>query len=253
MRYFGEYKLKDNTKACYVVEAPNKELATKFITRISQNVLSSYMNGKFVVNSGAQISLDKWSDNTRMVNSVAIRNYWIFGTVCGVPFSAECGAAGEKTAFNNLSNGNKMNLNTGDLIVIYDMAQQGKKKSSLIEAERAIANSQRLDSLLKQGKEAARNTPGIGTVAEDLFLSIEMVRDWKRKIYKDVPMRTVIAIVATIVYLVSPIDVIPDVVPGIGVVDDIAVVGFCVKAVHDDIRKYEQWKKEQDSIEICMD
>lgn len=252
MRYIAEYKLKDNTKAYYVVEASNKELATKFITRISSNVLNSYLDGKFVVQASMMISMEKWSENTRIVTSAAIRNYWIFGTICGSPFSAETGAAGAKTALNSLFVSSQMKMNTGDLIVIYDTNQYGMKKSAMLEAEKAIRNSQRLDKILTQGREAARNTPGIGIVAEDLFLGIEMIRDWKRKIYKDVPMRTVIALIATIIYLVSPVDIIPDVVPGLGVVDDAAVVGLCIKAVHDDIRKYEHWKSEQSSVRIDM-
>ena len=47
-----------------------------------------------------------------------------------------------------------------------------------------------------------------------------------------------IAVVAALLYVISPIDMIPDAVPGVGYEDDAMVVAFCKKLFHEDLDKY---------------
>ena len=51
-----------------------------------------------------------------------------------------------------------------------------------------------------------------------------------------------VGIVVSLVYFLTPIDLIPDAVPGIGQLDDAAVILFAVKAAHNDIADYKKWK-----------
>ena len=48
-----------------------------------------------------------------------------------------------------------------------------------------------------------------------------------------------------VLYFLSPVDLIPDFLPGIGQVDDITVLGFAVKATYEDLRKYDNWRKKK--------
>ena len=52
---------------------------------------------------------------------------------------------------------------------------------------------------------------------------------------------------ASLLYFVSPVDLIPD-VPGIGQVDDVAVIGFALKIAHDDLLQYEEWRKKNKTV-----
>lgn len=73
---------------------------------------------------------------------------------------------------------------------------------------------------------------------------ISMVRDVATKKYK-VPLRTLVLAAGGIAYLVSPIDVVPDVIPG-GLVDDALVISIVVKSCYADIAEYKKWKDVQD-------
>jgi uncharacterized membrane protein YkvA (DUF1232 family) len=52
-----------------------------------------------------------------------------------------------------------------------------------------------------------------------------------------------------ILYLVSPLDVIPDFLPG-GFSDDAAVIGFIIRKLRNEVVAFEAWEREQRSGEV---
>jgi uncharacterized membrane protein YkvA (DUF1232 family) len=57
-----------------------------------------------------------------------------------------------------------------------------------------------------------------------------------------VPKKTVFVITFALLYLISPIDIVPDVIPLIGFVDDVAVLAFAYSLIKDDLENYRAWK-----------
>jgi len=85
----------------------------------------------------------------------------------------------------------------------------------------------------------------LGRFIEDAKLLIALVKDyWSRK-YREIPYGTVAAIVFTLIYVFNPLDLVPDVLPIIGEVDDAAVVAACLMLVKRDLYKYREWKQNQ--------
>ncbi len=76
-----------------------------------------------------------------------------------------------------------------------------------------------------------------------------MIKDFFTKKYKEVPGGTIAAILGTLLYIFSPIDVIPDFIPVAGLIDDAAVVALCLKLVSMDIDKYKAWKENASKLE----
>ena len=76
----------------------------------------------------------------------------------------------------------------------------------------------------------------------DIRLLLAMVRDYYTGAYRDIPVKSIAAIAFTLLYVLNPIDLIPDFIPGIGQLDDAAVVALCLKMIHDDIEKYKDTK-----------
>jgi uncharacterized membrane protein YkvA (DUF1232 family) len=79
---------------------------------------------------------------------------------------------------------------------------------------------------------------------EDLKLFVSLIRDYRSGAYKKFPFLSVAGILFTLIYIISPIDLIPDYIIGIGQIDDAAVVGFCLYLLRKDVRKYKEWLKE---------
>lgn len=58
------------------------------------------------------------------------------------------------------------------------------------------------------------------------------------------PSSTTIAlIIGTLLYVISPIDMIPDALPAIGFLDDAAIIAATVEKIKVEIEKYKEWKK----------
>ncbi len=77
----------------------------------------------------------------------------------------------------------------------------------------------------------------------DIKLFFSLIRDYVNGSYREVPWYSIAAIVAALLYVLSPIDLIPDFIPVIGYVDDALVVAACLKMVQTDLDDYRTWKE----------
>jgi uncharacterized membrane protein YkvA (DUF1232 family) len=63
-----------------------------------------------------------------------------------------------------------------------------------------------------------------------------------------VPKKTVIVGIFALLYLINPIDIVPDFIPLMGFADDIAALAFAASFIKDDLNKYRVWKNDRDYI-----
>ena len=64
--------------------------------------------------------------------------------------------------------------------------------------------------------------------------------------YREVSGKNLALAGLAIMYLVSPLDVLPDFLPG-GFFDDAAVIGFVVKKIRNELVSFEIWEQSQGS------
>lgn len=76
----------------------------------------------------------------------------------------------------------------------------------------------------------------------DVPVLISLVKAYVDKEYTEIPTGMIVAIVGALIYVLSPIDLIPDFISGFGYVDDAAVVLWAVNLVHEDLDDYKEWK-----------
>lgn len=74
-------------------------------------------------------------------------------------------------------------------------------------------------------------------------LLLSMVKDYVTGAYREVPYWAIGAAALALVYVLSPIDAIPDILPGIGFLDDATVLAFCLKLIESELSRYKEWKK----------
>ena len=80
---------------------------------------------------------------------------------------------------------------------------------------------------------------------EDGQLLIAIVKDYWSRAYRQVPYGVIASIVFTLIYVLNPFDLVPDMLPLIGQLDDVAVMGACLMLVEQDLHKYKDWKQGQ--------
>jgi uncharacterized membrane protein YkvA (DUF1232 family) len=61
--------------------------------------------------------------------------------------------------------------------------------------------------------------------------------------YRAVPPKVLIKIIAALLYFINPLDLIPDAIAGIGLVDDLAVLTWVYRSVQDELDKFISWEK----------
>lgn len=108
-------------------------------------------------------------------------------------------------------------------------------------AERLLSRG-RLPALLFA---VARKGPRIGRLREDVKLLQSLCLAWWRGEYRAISPKALVTIVAGLLYFVSPIDAIPDWLLGVGFLDDIAVLGWVLKTVADELARFKAWRDSQ--------
>lgn len=93
-----------------------------------------------------------------------------------------------------------------------------------------------------------------GPLKEDVKTLLRMLLDYKNGHYTDLPWKTVSAIAFSLLYILNPLDLVPDFIPFLGYLDDITIVNFALKFIGDDIVNYREWAKSQSkTTELTID
>ncbi len=98
-------------------------------------------------------------------------------------------------------------------------------------------------------KQKIVNNAPLKRFIKDVSLLFSMIKDYWNGCYPRVPWWVIAAIVFTLLYVLSPIDLIPDFIPVIGLLDDAAVLGLCLVLIENDIQTYQEWKNLQEGTE----
>lgn len=78
-----------------------------------------------------------------------------------------------------------------------------------------------------------------------------MLKDYRKGIYTQVPWFTIATIAFAFLYILNPLDIVPDFIPGLGYIDDFAVLTFGLRFIESDLHKYLDWKLERADIETA--
>lgn len=114
------------------------------------------------------------------------------------------------------------------------------------EATRILEDEKKVNQLLEKAKKIIKeikNVPVIGGLVDDLMTLFDLIGDYAKGNYRKIPLRVIISAVAGVIYLVSPIDIVPDFIPVVGWLDDAAVVTLILNAgLALELRKYKMCK-----------
>ncbi len=81
------------------------------------------------------------------------------------------------------------------------------------------------------------------SVKEKFFVLGRLIKAYALGQYRDVPWKTILLIVAAVIYFVNPLDLVPDIVPLTGLTDDFAVLLWVYNSVSNEIEKFLAWEK----------
>lgn len=116
--------------------------------------------------------------------------------------------------------------------------EQAEKVSNK-DLEKVLAKEEKIENKFRNNESMS----GYLAKAKSMF---GLIRDYWNGNYRRVPWKTIAAVAGALLYVLMPLDLIPDFIPVAGFLDDAGVIAACLALVSDDLVEYEKWKLHQD-------
>ncbi len=127
-----------------------------------------------------------------------------------------------------------------------DYVEQGAASIHEDDIHKAAENSKKIDEKVKKSKSLRQ-------FLIDLKLMGSLVKDYSNGTYKKIPYKAIAVIVFTLLYVLNVVDLVPDFIPGLGLIDDVSVIAFSLKIVSSELEKYKNWKSTANSVSTEVD
>jgi len=129
-------------------------------------------------------------------------------------------------------------LSDGEKSRLTGLFDEGRSEMSTEEARLAASRAgDKLRTLEKKGIPSA-----LQDIWKEVRLLYDMVSDAVRGKYP-LPLRSLGAAAFTLIYFVNPFDIVPDLIPLVGYIDDAFVVTLCLQFLRADLDDYASWIK----------
>ncbi len=90
--------------------------------------------------------------------------------------------------------------------------------------------------------EGVHATDALKEIWGTLMAFVRLLRAYVRGDYRNVPSKSLVLIIAAVLYFVMPIDVIPDFIFGLGYMDDAAVLAWVFSMVRKVVDDFTAWE-----------
>lgn len=82
-------------------------------------------------------------------------------------------------------------------------------------------------------------------VKEKFFVLGRLAKAYALGRYREVPWRAMLILLAAVIYFLNPLDLIPDLIPVLGLTDDFAVLLWVYNAIGAEVDKFLAWESSQ--------
>ena len=121
---------------------------------------------------------------------------------------------------------------------------EGEFAQAVKSARAYLADPQRLESLFVDAAQEAATMPKEPFAETWPYFQtmLRLVRAYARGSYRGISDSTLVVIIAAIIYVVNPLDVIPDALPALGYLDDATVIALAVRRSRQALEDFMIWE-----------
>lgn len=129
-----------------------------------------------------------------------------------------------------------------------DWPLQARLESEFLEAVNSaktyVKNPERLRDLATEVAHKAVSLPQETFKGTLVYLQamLRLIRAYYRGQYRAVPVATLLIVIAALIYLVNPLDLIPDWIPGLGLLDDAFILALVVRRTREALDAFIEWE-----------
>ncbi len=131
------------------------------------------------------------------------------------------------------------NPNTGRMAGFFQKAMK--------RARQTAGDPQKLQELLITAKDKILKLRSENREFDQFMLklgtAVRMLKAYKNKDYVEVPWKSILMLTAGLVYFVMPLDLIPDFIPALGLLDDASLMVWIFATLRKDIEAFEAWEQ----------
>jgi len=138
---------------------------------------------------------------------------------------------------------NQATANTGFSVPIFtdrNARRQLDRESNKVhqtDLGNLLENRKKIEEKVRSGK--------LNRFSTDIKQLFSMLGDYWSGRYRTIPWKSVAAVAGALIYVLNPLDLIPDMIFGFGLIDDAGVVALCLRMVASDLHRYIAWKETQ--------
>jgi uncharacterized membrane protein YkvA (DUF1232 family) len=112
------------------------------------------------------------------------------------------------------------------------------------DAKSYVNDPPRLRALFEEASKQATSLPKSSFKDTWPYLQtmLRLIRAHYRGDYRLAPETTLVVIIAAIIYIVSPLDVIPDAIPAIGFLDDATILALALQRTRQELDDFMIWE-----------
>ena len=119
-------------------------------------------------------------------------------------------------------------------------------------ARRLMAAGRLPTLLFAVARKGAGEGNRLGKLKDDLKLLQALCLAYWRGEYRAISPRAILSVVAGLMYFLSPLDAIPDWIPGLGMLDDIAVLAWVMKSLNVELDAFRAWRAKQSPEKLAV-
>lgn len=127
---------------------------------------------------------------------------------------------------------------------------QANKNPSFEQAKTSakgyLNNPRKLSQLLQQAQQTAdkQHQGPLRQVWTGLLSTFRLLSAYASGRYTNIPWDSLVLLVASVLYLVLPVDLVPDFIPALGYLDDAALLAWALAAVKTDLENFAAWESQ---------
>lgn len=112
------------------------------------------------------------------------------------------------------------------------------------KAEEYAKDPEKLSGLIDEASKKANGKKGsLDAIWAQLTACFRLIKAYAKGTYREIPWPSLVMLVASVIYFVMPIDLIPDFIVGLGLLDDAVLLSWTVKTFGSDIDAFVEWEK----------
>ncbi len=99
---------------------------------------------------------------------------------------------------------------------------------------------------LKKLKKYDEAEDFVADIVAGVYIFTALIKDWAKGAYPGLERKKMILIFSAFIYFISPLDVIPDYIPILGLLDDLSLLAWLINTLQDEMNLYLAWRNGDD-------